>query len=78
MQKVAPFFGAGPPTSCDYTMATDAQKAARDKWNRENKKTVTVGFYPADADLLEWLNNQPQKGAYIKALIRKDMERNSK
>lgn len=55
-------------------MATDAQKAARNKWNRENKKTVSVSFYPADADLLEWLATKPQRGVYIKSLIRQDME----
>lgn len=59
-------------------MATDAQKAARNKWNKENRKTVSVGFCPSDADLLEWLDKQPQRGAYIRSLIRDDMEKNQK
>ena len=56
-------------------MAVESQKRARDKWNRENKKVVSIGFYPADADLLEHLDRQENKAGYIKALIRADMEK---
>lgn len=55
-------------------MATDAMRRSRDKWNAANKKTVSLGFYPSDADLLEHLNKQPNKAGYIKDLIRRDME----
>ena len=56
-------------------MTTEAQKRARAKWNKENKKTVSISFYPVDAELLEHLNRQPQKAVYIKDLIREDMNK---
>lgn len=55
-------------------MAVDSQKRAREKWNAQNKKVVSIGFYPVDADLLDHLNKQANKAGYIKSLIRKDME----
>ncbi|MEY8436560.1 hypothetical protein AAK967_02285 [Atopobiaceae bacterium 24-176] len=54
---------------------TDAQKRAMAKYRKNNVKTVAVAFYPADADLLGWLGEQPNKAGYIKRLIREDMER---
>lgn len=59
-------------------MAIESQKKAREKWNRENKKVVSIGFYPVDADLLEHLNAKPNKAGYIKSLIRADMEKSPK
>ena len=56
-------------------MATEAQKRARENWNKENRKVVSIGFFPADADLLDHLNAQKNKAGYIKALIRADMEK---
>lgn len=56
---------------------SEAQLAAVRKYKQKNLKQYTIGFYPADADILEHLNKQPVKQAYIKDLIRKDME-NSK
>ena len=55
-------------------MAEESQKRARDKWNAENKKVVSIGFYPTDADLLAHLDRQENKAGYIKGLIRRDME----
>lgn len=54
-------------------MATDAQKRAREKYNRENKKVVSIGFYPCDAELIDHLNTQENKAGYIKELIRLDI-----
>lgn len=55
-------------------MALESQKRAREKWNAQNKKVVSIGFYPVDTDLLDHLNKQENKAGYIKELIRKDME----
>lgn len=55
-------------------MAVESQRRARDKWNKENRKVISIGFYPIDADLLDHLDKQENKAGYIKELIRKDME----
>lgn len=55
-------------------MATsDAQKRASAKYDKENMKRRTVVFSPHELDLLEYLDNKPNKGGYIKELIRADM-----
>lgn len=55
-------------------MVSDAQKKARDKYNREKMKQKIVRFSPNEMDLYEHLQAQPNQMGYIKALIRKDME----
>lgn len=55
-------------------MAVESQRRARDKWNKENRKVISIGFYPIDADLLDHLEKQENKAGYIKELIRKDLE----
>lgn len=55
-------------------MATEAQKRADANYKKRNVTQVGVAFYPADAELLEWLRAQPNKAGYIKGLIKKDME----
>ena len=54
--------------------ASEAQKRANAKYRREKVKSTTVAFYPQDSDLWEHLGRQPNKQAYIRALIRADME----
>ena len=56
---------------------SEAQKRANAKYAREKTKAYTMRFYPTDADLLAWLESQPNKQGYIKRLIREDMERRS-
>lgn len=57
-------------------MATsEAQKRASAKYQKNNTRSVTIRFMPGDAELLAWLNEQPNKAGYIKSLIREDMER---
>lgn len=55
-------------------MASEAQKKALEKYKSKVKR-FTVDFPPSDAELLEHLNNQPNKQGYIKSLIRADMEK---
>lgn len=54
---------------------TEAQRRASLKYVRKNVTQKAVKFYPADADLLEWLESREgSQNAYIKDLIRADME----
>lgn len=55
-------------------MATEAQKKARDKYNKENYKVVNFKLHKTnDKDIMEHLEAQPNKQGYIKELIRKDI-----
>ena len=54
---------------------TEAEKKAKKKY-RDQGKRMTVDFYPSEADLIEWIEKQPNKQGYIKSLIRADMEKN--
>lgn len=56
-------------------MATEAQLRANAKYAKANVKRVGVSFYPSERDIYEWLQGQPNKQGYVKALIRADMER---
>lgn len=53
---------------------TEAQKRAKAKYNNEKVKKLTVAFYPADTELWDKLQEQPNKQGYIKDLIRKDLK----
>lgn len=52
---------------------TEAQKRAKAKYNSQVTK-VSIEFYPADAELLKKVQEQENKQAYIKDLIRKDIQ----
>lgn len=52
---------------------SEAQKKAKAKYLKKLNQ-LNIVFYPADADILDHLNKQPQKATYIKNLIRKDKE----
>lgn len=53
---------------------SEAQKRASAKYVKNNVKSVSIRFYPSEADIFEHLNNQENKAGYIKGLIRADME----
>lgn len=55
-------------------MLTDAQRRAKQKYERQHVKQVKLVMYPTEKDLVEWLEQQPNKAGYIKSLIRSDME----
>ena len=52
---------------------SEARKRAKSKYN-EKVTRVTIEFYPHEADLVQKVNEQPSKQAYIKSLIRKDIK----
>lgn len=55
-------------------MTTDAQKRASAKYDRENTKQLMLKLnVNTDSDILNWLEDQPNKQGYIKDLIRTDM-----
>ena len=51
---------------------TEAQKRAKEKYRKKTTQ-ILVEFYPQDAELLQRVNEQPNKQAYIKELIKKDI-----
>lgn len=51
---------------------TEAQKRAKEKY-RKKATRLLVEFYPYEADLLQKVNEQPNKQGYIKDLIKKDI-----
>lgn len=53
---------------------SDAQKRANERYRKQSVKQATVRFYPAESDLWDWLQSQPNKAGYVKELIRRDME----
>lgn len=53
---------------------TEAQKRAKKKY-RSSGKRLTLDFCPTEAALIAHIEAQPVKQAYIKGLIRADMER---
>ena len=55
-------------------MPSEAQKKALEKYRAKTKR-FTVDFPPADAELWEHLQKQPNKQRYIKDLIREDMKK---
>jgi hypothetical protein len=60
-------------------MVSEAQKRARDKFNKkyqaERTKTVNLRFGPPEMDIYDYLSTLENKSGYIKDLIRTDMEK---
>lgn len=57
---------------------TDAQKRAALAYKKKSVKQLNISLFPDDADLIEWLDGMPNKAAYIRGLIRADMEANKR
>ena len=55
-------------------MASEAQRKAVKNYKKKINR-FTVDFYPADNDLWEQLQKQPNKQGYIKNLIRQDIKK---
>ena len=53
---------------------SEAQRRANEKYRKANVKQAVVRFYPAEAELYEWLQAQDNKSGYTKELIRRDMQ----
>ena len=55
-------------------MQSEAQKRASAKYRKTSVKVFSLKFYPADTELYTWLQGQENMNAYIKELIRRDMQ----
>lgn len=55
-----------------------AQKKATAAYIKRSVKIKQLRFYPGEYELYEWVNKQEKQNAYIKDLIRKDMENSRK
>lgn len=54
--------------------STEAQKRAAAKWTKANTVSVTLRMNKeTEADIIEWLEAQPNKSAALKELIRKQI-----
>lgn len=52
--------------------------AANNKYHRTGTTSISIRMINnTDSDIIEWLENQPNKAGYIKQLIRDDIQRNS-
>lgn len=59
--------------------ATDAQKRASAKYQREKTRQVNLKFSPNEMELFEWLERQDgTMSGTVKGLIRAEMEREAK
>lgn len=58
--------------------ATEAQKKASAKYQKEKVSKMLLCFYPAESELYEWVKSQGNASGYIKRLVREDMERNAR
>lgn len=61
-------------------MESKAQRKATAAYRKKNVKQLTVSLYPADADIIEWLETMSEKegkAAYIRRIVREDIARNS-
>lgn len=52
----------------------ESQKRATNEYRKRNVRSFNLKFYPADADILEWFESQPNKAQYLRELIKADME----
>lgn len=53
-----------------------ARKKANEKWTAEHARKIGLTFMTeTDADILEQLDKQPSKIAYLRRLIREDIAR---
>lgn len=56
--------------------ATEAKKRAIKKWMNKNVQFIKINFNKTkDKEMIEWLESQPSKSAYIKKLIQEDMKK---
>lgn len=56
-------------------MKTEAQKRATAKYRKKGKRLTVEFYHGTEADLIAHIEKQPVKGAYIKSLIKADMEK---
>ena len=54
---------------------TEAQRRANERYKKKNVRQVNVAFFPADADLYEWMTERGYRGSWLKELARREYEK---
>lgn len=54
---------------------TKAQRKASLAYKKKRTKTLCITLFPADEDIIQWLDGINGKAAYIRRLIREDIKR---
>lgn len=57
-------------------MATEAQKRAVAKYQKEKMRQIAIRFSPNEMDVYEHIKSQENIAGYIKQLVRDDMSGN--
>lgn len=55
-------------------MQTDAQRRAKARYQKQSLNHVMIAFSPREKTLYEFIQSQKPMSAYLKDLVRKDME----
>lgn len=66
--------GGVPHVEEEVMAYSEAMRRAQAEYRRKNVKQISVRFYPDTAELYEWAKAQGNAQAYIRDLIRADME----
>lgn len=53
---------------------SEAKQKAILKYRKDKTKQVSIYFYPSDMELYDYIAGKENKTAYLKDLIRRDME----
>lgn len=58
-------------------MVSEAKKITNARWDKDNTKSYGFKcFYKTDQDIIDKLDSLDNKNAYIKSLIRQDIQNN--
>lgn len=56
-------------------MESDAQRKANLAYRKKSTKQLNITLYPADQDIVDWLDGIANKAEYVRNLIREDMKK---
>lgn len=59
-------------------METKAQRKATENYRKKSVKQFSLKLFPADQDIIDWLDGMDGKAAYLKGLVRDDMARRNR
>lgn len=60
-------------------MVYDSQRRANNEYRKRSTKSIVIRFYPGEEDerTYQWLKDQENTTAYLKSLVKADMEKQS-
>ena len=58
-------------------MVYDSQRRANNEYRKRSTKSIVIRFYPGEEDehVYQWLKDQENTTAYLKSLVKSDMEK---